>query len=69
MLIEFDRRIQMHKDTLDALEKRGQSNQQDSYFVRGQLEECERLRAFYMTQMVDKGRIVDNPNAQKENLK
>ena len=57
MLVEFTKRI---ANLNDAIADREKFNVNDAmtHRLRGALEECERLKAFYESQMVATGRIV-----------
>ena len=57
MILEFESRI---AHLSDAVRDREMHNVNDNttHKLRGALEECERLRAFYVQQMVGKGRII-----------
>lgn len=50
MLAEFEKRRTALKKALDELERLGVNDKCPVYYVKGQLEECERLEAIYKNQ-------------------
>ena len=51
MIVEFERRITQLAETLKDREAGGLSDDAMTHRIRGQLEECEKLYAFYQAQL------------------